>query len=272
MENSPAYCEQEDVDAPDLLSLHKLSRAPRWRSEALRGHARPTLMWFSRGQGRITTDAVTRGYVPNTLVLLPPHTLYGFDVGPAVHGQIIHLPMSLAPTVGERTRFLRVLDHHRQREIAALIDQIEREFHGDALGHHRMTLALVDQLLVWVERHLQGAGEPRETDRGRLMAAAFAKLVEADYAKGLTVAHFARELGITPTHLSRVCKKCCGRAAHEVLQDRIFYEARRLLADSSLPVGEIARRVGFGSAAYFSRAFARYTGQAPSTFRQLRGA
>lgn len=44
--------------------------------------------------------------------------------------------------------------------------------------------------------------------------------------------------------------------------------ARELLADASLPLGEISYRVGFADAATFSRAFKRWTGTAPGRFRR----
>ena len=59
----------------------------------------------------------------------------------------------------------------------------------------------------------------------------------------------------------------CGRSASRILADRVHYEARRLLRDTDLPVSEIGRRLGFRSAAYFTRAFQQATAHTPSEFR-----
>ena len=79
---------------------------------------------------------------------------------------------------------------------------------------------------------------------------------------------FAAELGVTPGHLSRACNIACGRSASAILADRVHFEARRMLAETDLPIKYIAEKLGFHSAAYFSRAFHKHTGYAPRNFRQ----
>jgi AraC family transcriptional regulator, transcriptional activator of pobA len=82
------------------------------------------------------------------------------------------------------------------------------------------------------------------------------------------VADYARALGVTPTHLSRCCRETCGRPALALLNDRVLFEARQLLRDTRVPVQDIARSLGFSSAAYFSRAFLAKAGSTPSAFRR----
>jgi AraC-like DNA-binding protein len=51
----------------------------------------------------------------------------------------------------------------------------------------------------------------------------------------------------------------------ELARERV---ARRLLADRSLPLAEVAYRAGFADLASFSRAFKRWTGMPPGAFRR----
>ena len=44
--------------------------------------------------------------------------------------------------------------------------------------------------------------------------------------------------------------------------------AKRLLRNSEIAVGEVARRSGFASPSHFSDSFRRHTGMAPSQFRR----
>ncbi len=37
-----------------VISMARLIQDGRWRTEALRSSARPVLLWFTRGQGRMT--------------------------------------------------------------------------------------------------------------------------------------------------------------------------------------------------------------------------
>ena len=58
-----------------------------------------------------------------------------------------------------------------------------------------------------------------------------------------------------------------GRTTKQLITDRVMLEAARLLRFTDLTVGEIAFRAGFEDQLYFSRAFKRHYGQAPSTYR-----
>ena len=53
-----------------------------------------------------------------------------------------------------------------------------------------------------------------------------------------------------------------------LLQERVLFEARKLLAETRAPVKSIAESLGFRSPAYFTRAFQHRTGQTPTAFRR----
>jgi AraC-like DNA-binding protein len=59
-----------------------------------------------------------------------------------------------------------------------------------------------------------------------------------------------------------------GAQFSEVLDAVRADEAKRALAGSDAPIAEIAWRLGFADLATFSRAFKRWTGQPPGTFRR----
>ncbi|MDO9525330.1 MAG: helix-turn-helix transcriptional regulator, partial [Gemmobacter sp.] len=89
-----------------------------------------------------------------------------------------------------------------------------------------------------------------------------------DFRTGAGVGDIAASLGVTPTHLSRVCRLTTGRSAKAILADRVIFEARRMLSETRLPVGTVATQLGFTSPAYFTRAFQHHTGQTPTDFRR----
>jgi len=49
-----------------------------------------------------------------------------------------------------------------------------------------------------------------------------------------------------------------------------IWQAKRLLCDPSMTIDQVSRKLEFSSAAYFSRAFQRHTGQTPTDFRRKR--
>ncbi len=271
-----------DTPTPDTLSLRAIVPAPaaaRWRTEAMRAHANPRLIYITRGQGRITVAGLTSGYGPNNLVYVPANTMYGYEAGATVHGLMISVPLVLAPDWPEAPVHLRLRDVGSQKDIAHFIDNLERELklavgldadaaarHARAARHHLGLLALAFEQVT--ESRPNEAADLRSQSMPARISAAFTDLVERDFRKSQGVAGYARALGITPTHLTRCCKQTCGKSALAILNERLLYEARLMLRGSGAPIKSIASTLGYTSAAYFTRSFQSATGQTPSAFRR----
>jgi len=48
------------VSRPRLVAIPRLAAGGKWRVEAMRSLSEPCLLWFTKGQGRITISGVTR--------------------------------------------------------------------------------------------------------------------------------------------------------------------------------------------------------------------
>ncbi len=253
------------------MSITMMAQGDRWRTEAMRSYDRPVLIWFTRGQGRITIAGRTGGYGAHSAVFLPPGTMHGFTVTPAVLGSVLRLTDKNAELLPQKACHFRIREVHQQRALTGLIDNIDQEFQRaeshreDALKNHEALLA------VWFARFAEsfanrGMSEPTGNAAHRLTEA-YTALVEREYDSPVGVQYFAQRLGVTPTHLSRACREASGRPALEILKERRHFEACRLLRDTNIPIADIARQTGFASAAYFTRAFRSNTGKSPSQFR-----
>lgn len=258
------------------LALTGIAQNPatgRWRTEAMRSHATPRLIVISKGQGRITVAGLTSGYGPNNLIFIPANTMYGFDVGPMVYGQMLTIPDAMAPEWPQESTHLRLRDVGVQKELSHLIEALERELKSAGQNHSRAAHYHLGLLAVFFERQL--AQPPSDTFKARSkttsarLVAAFTDLIARGYRSDHGVAEYAHALGVTPTHLTRCCNQTCGKSALALLRDRVHYEACVLLRDTRTPVNEIAEQLGFNSAAYFSRSFAAQTGATPSKFRKF---
>lgn len=256
--------------APDdlrIASLPSLARAGRWRVEAMRSYRQPALIWYTRGQGRITIAGKTRGYGPNTAVFLPGGTMHGFELSAQAQGMQAILPR-LGTAWPDKAILLRIRTVQEQSELTGFLDALTREQANPREGTGRALMAQTMLLSVWLERQIAAqdiTDAPNTADR---IVRRFTELVEVSVGSGKTVGDYASELGVTATHLSRVCRQNSGRPASALLHDRVIYEARRLLVETSLPVQKVASELGYSSAAYFTRDFSQRTGQTPSRFRK----
>ena len=81
-------------------------------------------------------------------------------------------------------------------------------------------------------------------------------------AKGI-----ARSLGVTPRTLRR--RLSAFDASFREIADEVLTQlACRHLRDGQLPVAAIAERLGYAEASSFVRAFCRWTGETPHSYRK----
>ncbi|MDG1280262.1 MAG: AraC family transcriptional regulator [Pseudorhodobacter sp.] len=252
-----------------LIAVPRLAAGGRWRVEAMRSISEPMLLWFTKGQGRITIAGSTRGYTANNAIFIPPGVMHGFEVGPQVFGTAVFFGKKTDITLPSVPHHLRIRETYAQQEVNITLDAILREMESDSPAHERAARHYLGLLGVWLERQVEkAAGEVKRPDAAQKLVARYATLLERDFRSGMGVADFASALGVTPTHLTRCCKLACGRPASALLHDRLIFEARQLLAETRMPVGQIADALGFASPAYFTRAFQHQTGKSPSAFRK----
>ncbi len=265
-----------ELEKPAALALSALTfggQASRWRTEAMRSHDTGRLIHITKGQGRITVAGLTGGYGPNNLIFIPPHTMYGIEVGPTVFGQILTLPSDQLQEY-DAPFHLRLLDVVVQKELQNLFEAIERELKPS--GDQRAALCYMGLLSIFVERQCRAqqanANDERRRSAAARLVARYTRLIAQDFRHDRSVADYAAALHVTPTHLTRSCKQTCDRSALGLLNDRIHFEACVMLRDTGLPIQDIARSLGFQSAAYFTRSFQARSGQTPSGFRRNNGA
>lgn len=141
-------------------------------------------------------------------------------------------------------------------------------------GTKAMADALMQQCLVLVLRRYCASGECRlpwlsalEDPRlGRALAAILAN-PEGD----LTLDALAREAGMSRSAFASRFHAAFERTPIEFVKEMRLKLAARLLRTTDLPVKAVARKVGYASRSYFSRAFkARYELD-PARFRQAEG-
>jgi AraC-like DNA-binding protein len=89
----------------------------------------------------------------------------------------------------------------------------------------------------------------------------FQKLVDQHFRTLKLPKEYAGLLHVAPNHLNALCQEVIGKTAGDLIRDRILLEAKRLLTNADMTIGEIAYDLNFGDSSYFSRFFKKYEGQ-----------
>ncbi|MER7762752.1 AraC family transcriptional regulator [Streptomyces sp. NPDC097619] len=144
----------------------------------------------------------------------------------------------------------------------AVVGRIARAAHRGNPLLEVETSAAVHELLVALRRARADAGPDGDPVLRALARDAFLPL---------SVAEHAARHGLSPAELRTLVRRASGCGPKDYLLGIRLGRAKELLAATDLPVAAVARRVGYGDPAYFSRLFTRRVGTAPVRFREQQG-
>jgi AraC family transcriptional regulator, transcriptional activator of pobA len=161
---------------------------------------------------------------------------------------------------------LRVPEPGRS-EWAARIQALHEELTQRRDGYREAALAHLVLLLVGVSRLAADVVGDLHENREPLLAEVF-EVIEQRYPQPLSLRDVAAAVSISPGHLTSTVRRQTGRTVQQWITERRMVQARRLLAATELPVGEVGRRVGFPDAGYFARTFSKVHGTSPVQWRR----
>ncbi|WPV64733.1 helix-turn-helix domain-containing protein [Chitinophaga sp. LS1] len=216
-----------------------------------------------------------------SILLIPPLAIHGFNYHATTKGRILtisdKLVSSIFPMVSSiapMLESLQILTHYAPpytfRYVVKLVEELHEELFDTRYEKQQMLTAMLQQLfLVLYRLWRQNSVVMQESDS--ISLSYFRKLQKriSEAGSKYSIDQYARELGITPVHLNRVCNSVAGKSAHQLLQDHLVDEAKKHLRYTSYTVSEIAYLLNFEYPNYFARFFKKVTGLSPSEYRKI---
>lgn len=266
----PVYQYRTDPQTPPLSLIRSGGQV---LNQGRHIHDFPAL-WYRPAVGSVYVVAAGEVLDPEDLVDLEGGVGVLFD--PAALGEDGRSPWPtwrthplLFPFLhGQSGGLLRLeLPKSRRTNWNSAIESIENELTARQDGYQQAALAHLTLLLIDVARLAGDAVDDLRRSGEPLLAEVFS-VIDRRHGEPLSLRDVAREVGMTPGHLTTVVRRRTGRTVQEWIIERRMAEARTMLEETDLPIAEIARRVGVFDPGYFSRVFARTHGISP---RQWRG-
>lgn len=93
------------------------------------------------------------------------------------------------------------------------------------------------------------------------------EIINEQFSTSLTVQDIANQLHLNNNYFSKLFKQETGASPLAVVQKIRFERAVDLFKNTDMSVAEVSRAVGFSDPLYFSRAFKRYFGCNPCSYR-----
>ncbi len=207
---------------------------------------------------------------------LPPNLPMRWRSAPAVNSMCLFGPEFVSGLLGTEPALgfdaLDCVMTKESKRLAFLGQEILRESLSPGFGAGLFAEAIATEVAVEIVRHDRAYRPDEALLRGGLAPWQMRRLetyVREHLSNDLSLEALAAVLEISVRHLSRVVKHDKGMSVHRWVAELRLAEAQRLLAQTSTPLHEIARRVAFNSAAAFSSAFRAASGLSPSEYRRL---
>ncbi|QFU16976.1 helix-turn-helix domain-containing protein [Microvirga thermotolerans] len=289
MDTIPTYAlygEYKDDPGTEWIHGETIQSRSRLHDYVIEPHRHERLfqiLHLAGGEADFVQDGQRSRLVAPCIVTLPPMTVHGYTFTPDVEGTVLTLfehrlgaVLAAAAEIVPTFRAVHAVAMERgspdARTVSDHVAAIAAELSGRRPGRLGAVEAHLALLLIALHR-LQGAAKeaaPNARNRALDHLMRFRRLVDEEFRSHKPVEAYARRLGLTASHLNRLCREHLGETALDVIHGRLALEARRYLTFTSLSAKEVALALAFEDPAYFTRFFKRRTGLTPTGFRALR--
>jgi AraC-like DNA-binding protein len=147
--------------------------------------------------------------------------------------------------------------------VLSLFQELMQVLSGSEVGNADRAVAIAERLLI--EMRYRRTDLQPEKDRSAIQDVI--AYCQYHYSESIDFEALARKHSVSYSSLRHRIRELTGMPPAQYLLAVRCHAARALLADSKLPVKEIADRVGIADPYSFSRIFKRFVGTSPQQFR-----
>jgi AraC family transcriptional regulator len=131
--------------------------------------------------------------------------------------------------------------------------------------------SLANVLAVHLLRRYSASAQPVRDAIGELPKYRLRRTTEFindNLDRDMTLAEIAAQVEMSPYHFARMFKQSTGLAPYQYVLEQRIARAKTLLAETQLPLVEIAYRLGFADQSHFTAVFRRLTATTPKAYRK----
>lgn len=239
------------------------------------------IVLFTEGGGSHSIDFQRHEVKPHQVYYMAPGQIHTWEFDETTDGYLVNFNESFFTSICHNPHFVRdfplfnyisggsvnTLDARCCSEVEQTFALMLDEFENGSDYKMDMLRGMLIVILVRLSRQTPDTLREGVAKHNLLLMRQFEKLIEQHYHEKKLPKEYAELMFITPNHLNAVANNVTGKSAGGLIRDRILLEAKRLLANSDLMVGQIAETLSFEDNAYFTRFFKKYTSVTPEKFR-----
>ncbi len=235
-------------------------------------HENIEILFVTDGHGVITSDAEHMEVSSGDTVVINANRLHNFAT---MEGGFFYRCLIVDRTFCLANHFdtndVEFEKHFRDAELSLLIERLHEEYAlpTDTPFRTQSIRATVMEILAILCR---AHSHPASTGSGdsRLLASIKQAIgfIRSESHRDLSLDEVADFVGLSKYYFAREFHRVTGYTFISYLNLIRCENAKRLLSESTAPVGDVGTACGFANRSYFSRTFRSYTGKLPSVWRQ----
>jgi YesN/AraC family two-component response regulator len=149
--------------------------------------------------------------------------------------------------------------------VLTLLDRLEKEYKKES---YNLDFAASTLLTIFFELNHFATDEPKTLQTAATkLAESYKNLIIQHVQEKHRLSYYADLLSVTPEYLNRCVKNTYGKTSKDLLNEIVILEAKVLLKQSTLSIGEIAYKLQDKSPSDFIRFFKTKTGTTPKEYR-----
>lgn len=126
---------------------------------------------------------------------------------------------------------------------------------------------LMGLLFMYLSNHTSALKENSKVNHEEVMGKIILNYIETNY-KNATLSEITEQLNSSISQISRFIKNKFGKNFKELLQEKRFQTAVKLLEDTNLSVSDIVLNIGYENNSYFHRKFRESYHMSPAEYRK----
>ncbi|MGB1242084.1 MAG: helix-turn-helix domain-containing protein [Chitinophagales bacterium] len=244
-------------------------------------HSFYQLIWFQKA-GRHFVDYELIEHPANTLFFLNRGQVHYFCKKSANEGYLFHFnDLFINRQVKDSINWLQYSLFNEiglpyvcltEKELPAFhffTNSLYNEIEEKELNYQQQLYHLFQALLLKIERlKQQELSNWSVTDTHFMVAMNFKKSIEVNKNQFLSIESYSQMLGVSSKQLTLATKKYLKDTPANIVHKRRILEAKRLLSNTQLSIKEVAYKLGFDQATYFTKYFKKHTDFTPKAFLQ----
>jgi AraC family transcriptional regulator, transcriptional activator of pobA len=283
IKNFGLYGREQSTVSTDFLNLVAIDYSCRKYNWEIKPHYHSSLYQFffiESGSGTLIINEKLKKFSGRNLIIMPENNLHGFQFSDDIKGYTLSVSSAIIDKITNNDKALlheisrvRLLNMNNYfDEFNDVMDSVRRMNKEFSLQAEKEALFLETLLLLLIIKifrmTIESEKEYVASTRELVYYKEFMKMIKSVVPTNRSIDDFTKDLGISKTHLNRVCQTIAGESTKQVISKYIINESMVLMTHTDMTISEIAYQLEFKDVSYFCRFYKKQTGVSPAKFRE----